>query len=350
MNGRSEKLSSSSSSSRRPSVSPSPKAASESPKAASVSRAAVRPDSPAEKEVVFFEEKEVVFVHPTSSMAEDLRPEPQRPDGDEGVYLLQPRTYTPQPPAPLPSPMIKSPPDSQVSMFQGSASPDLRMSHRASLRQRISLKGGNLPEVIHVPPQHTTLEMESPGFLSSQQQLAPLTYRGRDEYVSSLEVQPSYPTIVEPARSMTIPRFPIPHAIPSPRSDQQQYFYPVRASPHSPLQQRPHTSATTRPHTSHAGHGRDQRSAMGMSMLSNVTNADAQNGKKLKKKRSAFGWLKKAFTLDEEEKEEFKARKQQQLANPYYEAHTPKFLDGKRLPDPRRMDGNSARSVSRYGG
>jgi hypothetical protein len=86
---------------------------------------------------------------------------------------------------------------------------------------------------------------------------------------------------------------------------------------------------------------------MGMSMLSNVTNADSHNGKTLKKKKSAFGWLKKAFTLDDEEREEFQARQQQQAANPYYEARSPKFLDGKRLPDHRRVN-ESSRSVSRY--
>ncbi|KAI3340828.1 hypothetical protein F4824DRAFT_487205 [Ustulina deusta] len=306
-----------------------------------VSRAP-EPESPAEKEVVFFEEKEVAFVHPVSSAADNVKPELRVPDED--VYLLQPRTYTPQPPEPLPSPMVKSPPVSQPPMSQDSVAQDTRMSKRTSLRQRVSLKGGNLPEVIHVPPRNMS-EMEPPRFQSPQYQLSPLTYRGREsEYVSDLEVQPSHHSQVGARGGMTVPTFT--NTIPSPRSDKQQYFYPVRASPHSPLQQRPHTSATARPHTSHAGHVRDQRSAMGMSMLSTVTNADGQDGKKLKKKKSAFGWLKKAFTLDEEEKEQFQARKQQQAANPYYEARSPKFLDGKRLPDPRRIN-PSSHSVSR---
>ncbi|KAI0440113.1 hypothetical protein F4803DRAFT_564041 [Xylaria telfairii] len=314
-----------------------------------------RPDSPAEKEVVqFFEEKEVALVHPVSSgsTTDNVKPELQVPDADEGVYLLQPRTYTPQPPEPLPSPMIKSSPVSQSPVFQEAAAQDTRMPKRTSLRQRVSLKGGNLPEVIHVPPRNMG-EMSPPSFQSPQYQ-SPLTHQGRDsEYVSGLEVHPSYPSQQPVHRSqmdtpggMAIPRFT--NTIPSPRSDQQQYFYPVRASPHSPLQQRPHTSATARPHTSYAGPVRDQRSAMGMSMLSNVTNAEGQDGKKLKKKKSAFGWLRKAFTLDDEEKEEFRARKQQQGLNPYYEARTPKFLDGKRLPDARRgTPAPSTRSVSR---
>ncbi|KAI1271794.1 hypothetical protein F5Y07DRAFT_329263 [Xylaria sp. FL0933] len=289
---------------------------------------AAEPHSPAEKEVVFFEEKEVAFVHPIGSTADNVKPELQPPE--ENVYLLQPRTYTPQPPEPLPSPMIKSPSTPLSSISQDSVPQDTRMSKRTSLRQRVSLKGGNLPEVIHVPPRNMS-EMESPRFQSPHYQPSPLTHRGREsEYVSGLEVRPPHPPHFDTRGSIAVPTFT--NTIPSPRSDQQQYFYPVRASPHSPLQQRPHTSATARPHTSHTGHVRDQRSAMGMSMLSTVTNAEGQDGKKLKKKKSAFGWLKKAFTLDEEEKEEFRARKQQQAVNPYYEARSPKFLDGKRLP------------------
>jgi hypothetical protein len=70
---------------------------------------------------------------------------------------------------------------------------------------------------------------------------------------------------------------------------------------------------------------------MGMSMMSNNTTMTAQTGQTVKKKRSAFGWLKKAFSLDEEERAEFEAKKHQQLQNPYYEARSPKFLDGKRI-------------------
>lgn len=49
---------------------------------------------------------------------------------------------------------------------------------------------------------------------------------------------------------------------------------------------------------------------MGMSMLSNMTTV-TENGKKVKKKRSAFGWLKKAFTLSEEEKAAFEERREE---------------------------------------
>lgn len=54
-------------------------------------------------------------------------------------------------------------------------------------------------------------------------------------------------------------------------------------------------------------------------------------GKRVKKKKSAFGWLKKAFSLDEDEKADYEARKAMQYRDNYYEGHSPKFLDGKRI-------------------
>lgn len=75
---------------------------------------------------------------------------------------------------------------------------------------------------------------------------------------------------------------------------------------------------------------------MGMSTLSNVSTVNHEE-KKVKKKRSAFGWLKKAFTLDEEERAEFEARKHQQAHNPYYDTRSPKYLDGRRRDDYRRQ-------------
>ena len=54
-------------------------------------------------------------------------------------------------------------------------------------------------------------------------------------------------------------------------------------------------------------------------------------GKTLKKKKSAFGWFKKAFTMDDEERAAFEARKNAQQADNYYKDKSPKFLDGKRM-------------------
>ncbi|KAI1821024.1 hypothetical protein F4861DRAFT_542363 [Xylaria intraflava] len=318
------------------------------------------PGSPAEKEVVFFEEKEVAFVHPVSSTTDLVKPALQVPDSDEGVYLLQPRTYTPRSPEPLAPSVMGQQPASQAPMFQGSQS--MVTPKQTSLRQRVSMKGGNLPEVIHVPSHHPH-EMGPSTFPSSQYQLSPMTYQGSfapqkyqsalspptyqtggSEYVSSLEVRQSNDSEDAPGGTSAAR---ILSTVSSPRSEKPQYFYPVRASPHSPLQQRPHTSATARPHMSHVPPVREQRSAMGMSVLTNTTNGEGQNGKRLKKKKSAFGWLKKAFTLDDDERQDFQARKQQQTANPYYEARSPKFLDGKRLPPDPRRDFGSIRSISR---
>jgi hypothetical protein len=81
----------------------------------------------------------------------------------------------------------------------------------------------------------------------------------------------------------------------------------------------------------------------GASLLSNVTSATyetstptvpEEGGKRLKKKRSAFGWLKKAFSLDEEEKVAFEARKQRHVDNPYLEGRSSRFLDGRRVHHP----------------
>jgi len=77
---------------------------------------------------------------------------------------------------------------------------------------------------------------------------------------------------------------------------------------------------------------------MGMSMLSNVTTMSHQStsSQTLKKKRSAFGWLKKAFSLDEEERAAFEQKRREQQRNLYYDERSPKFLDGKRVP-PRQQ-------------
>lgn len=51
----------------------------------------------------------------------------------------------------------------------------------------------------------------------------------------------------------------------------------------------------------------------------------------MKKKKSAFGWFKKAFTMDDEERAAFEARKNTHQPEVYYKDKSPKFLDGRRL-------------------
>ncbi|GAO19019.1 hypothetical protein UVI_02036300 [Ustilaginoidea virens] len=134
-----------------------------------------------------------------------------------------------------------------------------------------------------------------------------------------------------------------PHLTHSSRSDHPQLYHPVRASPHSPLQQRLDTAVAARPHSDMGL--RHQPSAIGgMSTLGIVANAvhngDARSqvsetriagNRTLKKKKSAFGWFKKAFSLDEEERAAFEARKAMQHEGVYYDPNSPKFLDGRRI-------------------
>ena len=61
---------------------------------------------------------------------------------------------------------------------------------------------------------------------------------------------------------------------------------------------------------------------------------ETAGAKSLKKKRSAFGWLKKAFALDEEERAAFEARRQMETKNLYYDGRSAQFLDGKRIQPP----------------
>ena len=69
-----------------------------------------------------------------------------------------------------------------------------------------------------------------------------------------------------------------------------------------------------------------------MSMMSDMTMV-TENGKKVKKKRSAFGWLKKAFALSEEEKAAFEERRRgtDWEQERYYERPQPRWIDGKRV-------------------
>ncbi|KAI1761766.1 hypothetical protein GGR53DRAFT_522131 [Hypoxylon sp. FL1150] len=313
--------------------------------------AQVEPMSPVELEA---DNIPKTIVTPGDESKSDSESEKAEPPLDEGLYILQPRTYTPQPPAPIPSPRVQdtptlapAPAPAPAPAAPAPAAPapvsvqtprQEEQPKRTSLRERLSLKGSNLPEAIQVPPRNMN-ELQKPRYPTAQQHSprhqSPRIYQGPDSaYGSDNEARPQIRSIAEGGGTNELPPPPaIPQTIPSPRSDQQHYF-PVRASPHSPLQQRPWT-AGTHIQSNHVHHVRNQPSAMGMSMLSNVTTLNPEH-KALKKKRSAFGWLKKAFSLDDEERAQYEARRAQQAPNPYYEGRSPKYLDGKRLPEYRR--------------
>ncbi|ROT42254.1 hypothetical protein SODALDRAFT_270204 [Sodiomyces alkalinus F11] len=245
---------------------------------------------------------------------------------DSPLFILQPRTYTPQPPEPLPSPMVRDRERERPTLMASRSEQNL--AKKTSLRQRVSLKT-TPPESIQIPQPHPA-EFERPTYASRQ---SPDSAYGSDDQ------RPRYSALADMSPPIRPP------VMASPRSDQQQFYRPVQASPHSPLQQRPLTAgAAPRPLQSQTpppmyrpGHQRNAPSRMGgASMLSTVTTMtyDSQtvNGdKKLKKKRSALGWLKKAFSLDEEERMIYEARKQQQAPDPYYEGRSPKYIDGKRV-------------------
>jgi hypothetical protein len=70
-------------------------------------------------------------------------------------------------------------------------------------------------------------------------------------------------------------------------------------------------------------------------MMSDMTTAEEVGAdgvkRKIKKKRSAFGWLKKAFSLSEEEKMAFEERRRLGAEVDKRETMPPRWIDGKRV-------------------
>jgi hypothetical protein len=323
-----------------------------------------------------------------SSISSEL----EEPEPD---FILKPHTYSPAPSpilkptiySPAPSPNPPSAPSPNVPFAPAQHSPPPEVRKRSSLRQRFSLKRKEAPpeQTLRAPVPnddpwgHQQRGQSATGGSSRgrDSSLATPPSRGLDSaYCSDFEKTSSPPMLphltqtasrqsshtVNSSRNTDFTRDSIPISrdfVPSPRSE-QQYFRPVQASPHSPLQ-RPWTAGPTNPlhvhsnssasnlssrnyhtHTpSQLGNRHLAPSAMGMSMRSEMTmvsEIDA-NGerKKVKKKRSAFGWLKKAFSLSEEEKLAFEERKRMadREAQQYYDRGPQKWVDGKRV-DVRR--------------
>lgn len=342
-------------------------------------------------ELVVEQEPETDDDSETESSAESSQSESAASsrDDDNALFILQPRTYTPIPPAPIPSPRVSAAPTLRPSTAPRGTPDELSihieaeedlsrledvretviliprpetrpaptltsqpkplqirkishqptrasdkevapLGHKTSLRERVSLKG-DLPMAIRVPPVNA-LELQRPRYPTPQQ--SPHSHRRLGSANGSemdRSVSHGHSKHYTTNDDFSPPRFP--SLIPSPASE-RQHFRPVQASPHSPLQQRPHTAGTVvRP-----SHQRNAPSQMGMSMLSSVTTMTQETGtagstRTIKKKRSAFGWLKKAFSLDEEERAAFEARKRAQPVNYYqaYDGRSPRYLDGKRI-------------------
>lgn len=339
-------------------------------------------------------------------------------DSDEQLlYILQPRTYTPIPPAPIPSPRVSDVPEPtarisipsrgspdelsihieaeedlaepsdevretvltvpprdsrrvpsmtaqpkplQIKPLQvkplhvqparnlqsnhsqrqsRSSDKEVVLGHKTSLRERVSLKG-EVPKAIHVPPVNAH-EFQRPRYATPQG-----SPRSQKQQPQQIQQPPGS------SRGPTMPRHPdalrrhqtatgnsdfnppvFPSLLPSPASE-RQHFRPVQASPHSPLQQRPHTAGTV-----HRPRLNNQNTSSTLSRVMSSTEK-ADSTRTVKKKRSAFGWLKKAFSLDEEERAMFEARKRAMPVNyyaPYHhghggvEGHSPRYLDGRRI-------------------
>ncbi|UNI23135.1 hypothetical protein JDV02_008972 [Purpureocillium takamizusanense] len=275
----------------------------------------------------------------------------------DALYVLQPRTYTPQPPEPIPSPMLQEaatiavgtgnvkPRSHAATPSQGAISVNSNVSNlprkQTSIRHRVELKT-NVPDAIQIPPRAFTDPLSQ---RPSSQRATPRTavsHPFESAYGSDTDRRSRRQASKESSDMSLSP--PVrPQNTRSPRSDHQQYYRPVQASPHSPLQQRPHTAAGPRASQFRPQHLRNQPSNLGgMSMLSNVTTATyddrsaasserTYSDRTLKKKKSAFGWFKKAFSMDEEEKAAFKARREMGQRDRYYDANSPKFLDGRRI-------------------
>jgi hypothetical protein len=323
---------------------------------------------------------------------------------DLSLFTLQPRVYTP---APSPSPSASPKPRAATAALPVAApapapapapvqipAAATQVNRKSSLRQRFSLKRKGSLRAARMPDSRPMAKVLTPptsgggrkdsAYGSDSERINPSRASPDTFSTRSLHTRPSQPNLrshnprpslstrpsmsnldppsrptlshrpSEPnlARSFTRPELqtrPLNpyhpfqnHPIPSPLSEKHFNFQPVQASPHSPLQ-RPWTAAEEPP--LHAP--RHVPSAMGMSMMSAMT-TDSK-GQKVKKKRSGFGWLKKAFSLSEEEKAAFEARRRGNEMTYTREEVRPRFLDGKRI-DRDRGDGRSfisARSSGR---
>ncbi|CZR55577.1 uncharacterized protein PAC_05465 [Phialocephala subalpina] len=283
----------------------------------------------------------------TPSNASETSSEVEAPEPD---FILKPRTYSPAPspiPPSAPMPVQEPPPE---------------LTKRSSLRERFSLKRketpsditlkvnvDNIPDEEYWGPRHRVVsssQRERPREVSihndrPRKNSNTHSHRETRPRDSSLNTPPSrgldsaYCSDFEKNSSPSAappPSIPLrqthshtsqystsrpfhQHPIPSPLSD-QQFFRPVQASPNSPSNDHgqpappiPSTcTATPQPPTS-----LNATTTTPIPPRNSVIDA-ALHQQWVKKKRSAFGWLKKAFSLSEEEKAAFEQRRVQSEA------------------------------------
>lgn len=269
--------------------------------------------------------------------AERAKPEPQ-------IITLKPTTYTPSP-SPSRTPILKE------KTAEDQESPPLQPTKRNSLRNRFSLKRKSPVEVERSEPAITSTTILTPPTSGQGPDSAYFSDNDKfyvsggveDEkfYVSGGVSTPTYdeklpfPASPQPPYASLTHRPSLPRmdsdssykSIGSLGSETRPHLRPVNANPNSPLQ---------RPWTAAPDDRRAPPSRMGMSTMSEMTSmsnlASNEHEKKPKKKKSAFTWLRKAFSLSDEEKVAFQARRRAPPPRPEEEVR-PLFLDGKRIRD-----------------
>ncbi|RDA93218.1 hypothetical protein CP533_6496 [Ophiocordyceps camponoti-saundersi (nom. inval.)] len=255
---------------------------------------------------------------------------------DESLYVLQPRIYSPRIPEPLTLPSRSSQTRGRDSSMTKPAS--VRSAHPSledSSRQRASslasvLTDASNPRARSVAPRPTSRYATPRSALSQALNCVDIDghslRRGSDQSQSP-----------PPPRAR-------PQMIHSPCSEQNQFYRPVLASPHSPLQQRPHTATGPPPGFQPLLRKQPSQPGSTSTTTSNPTPAmeEARSAaapsatartdhQPLKKKKSAFGWFKKAFSLDDEERAQFQARRTMAQTDRYFDTTSPRFLDGRRI-------------------
>ncbi|RDA82814.1 hypothetical protein CP532_1366 [Ophiocordyceps camponoti-leonardi (nom. inval.)] len=256
---------------------------------------------------------------------------------DESLYVLQPRIYSPRMPEPLTFPSRRPSQARGSSMTKPASVRDYAQTPAEdSSRQRASsmasvLTDGSNPRARSVAPRPTSRYATPRSALSQALDCVDVVVDGRSLRRGSDVSQSPPPPRIRP------------QMIHSPCSEQNQFYRPVLASPHSPLQQRPHTATgppagfqpLLRKQPSQPGSTSTTRSNPYYPAMDDPRVAAAapkpDQQQPLKKKKSAFGWFKKAFSLDEEERAQFQARRTMAQTDRYYDTTSPKFLDGRRI-------------------
>jgi hypothetical protein len=276
------------------------------------------------------------YVSERERVPEPTIPEPETEqeeleiESEPEILTLQPRTYSPVPQSSAPG---------QRSIPQ-EVTPALETPQIAPARKRFSLKRKSPPEKKFSPnpltpppsqpqtiiPVRSSPPSRGPPDSAYGSDTDKIVYQGNtaSDYFG---LRPNVSYVDRPASdyarspgSLKAQQILGAPYVASPQSD--QHFHPVRANHHSPLH-RPWTAAPNSPS--------NLRSQSSLSKMSQMTTA-TENGTRVKKKKSGLGWLKKAFSLSEEERKIFEEKRRGgPQPRDYAVDRKPQFLDGKRI-------------------